>query len=165
MNFKILLFKFAQGFVVVTGLYEGWRWLRRTNNLLAKCICPIHKMYSSEFPNVFILIQKCICLKFQMYLFKLAQGLWLYRFIMKAGAGRRTERLLASKLAACPSALARLYTGHWTTFKTVFTKLFFKTVFTKTFLSSFYNLNISELSASHSLKSLYKCYSTAVGSV
>ena len=42
---------------------------------------------------------------------------WLYtRFIMKAGSGRRTERLLAGKLASSPlpSALPRLYTGQWT---------------------------------------------------
>ena len=72
-----------------------------------------------------------------MYLFQIAKCIWpkaqwLYRFIMKAGAGRRTERLLACKLAGCPSALARLYTGHWTTFKTVFTKLLFLR-FTKLF--------------------------------
>ena len=41
---------------------------------------------------------------------------------MKAGGGRRTERLLASKLASCQSAPARLYTGHWKLLQTVFTK-------------------------------------------
>ena len=68
---------------------------------------------------------------------------------MKAGAGRRTERLLASKLARYPSALARLYTGHWATFKTVFTKLFSQNCFYKTctFVPSFYNLLTSELSS------------------
>ena len=44
----------------------------------------------SQFQNVFVQIAKCIWPKAQR----------LYRFIMKAGAGRRTERLLASKLAA-----------------------------------------------------------------